>query len=90
MSRSKRKNQEKDQLDLQNAIVPNSGKIRWHQIHELGGTEFPRISKGCKRKLSQISQDKLYFIQNQRRLSKYSLVLVVSKPHDKEVTNPYL
>jgi hypothetical protein len=48
MSKSKRKNQEKDQLDLQNAKVPNSGRIRWHRIHKLGGTEFPRISKGWK------------------------------------------
>jgi hypothetical protein len=48
MSKSKKKNQEKNQLDLQNAKVPNFGRIRWHRIHKLGGTEFPRISKGWR------------------------------------------
>jgi hypothetical protein len=49
MSKSKKKNQEKNQLDLQNAKVLNCGRIWWHQIHKLGGTEFPRISKGWRR-----------------------------------------
>jgi hypothetical protein len=45
MSKSKKKNQGKNQLDLQNAKVQKSERIRWHRIHKLGGTEFPRISK---------------------------------------------
>jgi hypothetical protein len=41
-----RKNQEKDGQLLRKANLENSGKIRWHRIYKLGGTEFPRISKG--------------------------------------------
>jgi hypothetical protein len=73
MRKSKRKNQKKDQLDLQNAKVPNSGRIRWHRIHKSVAPSFPEPARDGEEVFLQIPQGTLFLIQNKRRLSKYSL-----------------
>jgi hypothetical protein len=68
-----RKNQEKDSQLLRKANLQNSGKIRWHRIYKLGGTEFPRISKGWKGNCRKYFKAHYSWFKNDRRLRKYSL-----------------